>query len=112
MTKDLSRGDVPTLILAVLAHGPAHGYAIARAIEQQSANALQLREGTLYPTLRLLEQQGCISSAWEVQEQGPARRVYTLTTPGRLELEQRVAAWDSYSTAMIAVLGLRRASYG
>jgi PadR family transcriptional regulator PadR len=112
MPKDLSRGDVPTLILAVLAHGPAHGYAIARAIEQHSANALQLREGTLYPTLRLLEQQDYISSAWELQEQGPARRVYTLTTPGRIELEQRIAAWERYSTAMTAVLGLGRMSHG
>lgn len=104
MPKDLSRGDVPTLILAVLAHGPAHGYAIARALEQRTAHVLQLREGTLYPALRLLEQQGVISSTWEVQEQGPARRVYTLTTAGRVELAKRIEAWETYTTAVGAVL--------
>ena len=112
MPKDLTRGDVPTLILAVLARGPAHGYAIARAIEQRSSDALHLREGTLYPALRHLEQQAAISSAWEVQEQGPARRVYTLTASGRLELARRIEEWQAYTSAVTAVLNLEGMSYG
>ncbi|MBA3468506.1 MAG: PadR family transcriptional regulator [Herpetosiphonaceae bacterium] len=112
MAKELPRGDVATLILAVLANGPAHGYAIARSIEEKSAQALQLREGTLYPALRVLEQQACIESAWDVQERGPARKVYTLTEAGRSELTQRVAAWDVYANAIAAVLGKGRLSYG
>jgi PadR family transcriptional regulator PadR len=112
MTRDLLRGDVPTLILAVLARAPAHGYAIARAIEQESASVLQLREGSLYPALRLLEQQGQISSNWEVQERGPARRVYVLTDEGRAALVQRADDWHAYAAAVAAVLGKRRVSYG
>jgi len=111
MSQNLSRGDVPTLILAVLKHGPLHGYAIARAIEQWSADALYLREGTLYPALRQLEEQGVIQSVWEVQEPGPARRVYALTEPGQAEFAKRIEAWESYSAAINAVLKPRRESY-
>ena len=112
MPQSLSRGDVPTLILAVLKHGPLHGYAIARAIEEWSADALHLHEGTLYPALRQLEKEGVIQSAWEVQEPGPARRVYSLTESGQTEFAKRVAAWESYSAAINAVLNPRRKRYG
>ena len=112
MSRDLPRGDVPTLILAVLADGPAHGYAIARAIEERSGNVLNLREGSLYPALRVLEQQGLVVSSWEVQERGPARRMYTPTDAGREALSQRIDEWESYATAIAAVLGKRRISYG
>ena len=112
MAKELPRGDVATLILAVLAEAPAHGYAIARAIEEKSAQALHLREGTLYPALRVLEQEGFIESAWDVQERGPARKVYTLTEAGRSEFARRVAAWNDYAAAIVAVLGKGRPSYG
>jgi PadR family transcriptional regulator PadR len=110
--QSLSRGDVPTLILAVLEHGPLHGYAIARAIEEWSADALHLREGTLYPALRQLEEQGVIQSAWELQEPGPARRVYSLTESGRAEFARRVQAWESYSAAINSVIKPMRKSYG
>jgi len=112
MAQSLSRGEVPTLILAVLRHGPLHGYAIARAIETWSADALHLHEGTLYPALRQLEKQGVIQSAWEVQEPGPARRVYSLTEPGQAEFARRVEAWESYRAAINAVLNPRKVSYG
>lgn len=112
MPQSLSRGDVPTLILAVLQHGPLHGYAIARAIEEWSADALHLYEGTLYPALMEMEKEGVIQSTWEVQELGPAQRVYALTEPGRTEFAKRVEAWESYSTAINAVLHPRRKRYG
>lgn len=112
MARELPRGDVPTLILAILAHGPAHGYAIARAIEEKSAQTLHLREGSLYPALRVLEQDQLIVSSWEVQERGPARKVYALTEAGRAALTKRTADWDAYATAMAAVLGKGKVSYG
>lgn len=112
MGRDLPRGDVPTLIMAVLAGGPAHGYAIARAIEERSGNILNLREGSLYPALRTLEQQQLVVSSWEVQERGPARRMYTLTDAGRAALSHRIDEWETYATAIAAVLGKRRVSYG
>jgi PadR family transcriptional regulator, regulatory protein PadR len=112
MGRDLPRGDVPTLILAVLSEHPAHGYAIARAIEDKSSQVLNLREGSLYPALRVLEQQQLIVSAWDVSARGPARKVYTLTDAGREALARRTAEWDTYTTAIAAVLGKRRVSYG
>ncbi|CAA9570814.1 MAG: Transcriptional regulator, PadR family [uncultured Thermomicrobiales bacterium] len=112
MGRELPRGDIPTLILAVLAQAPAHGYAIARVIERDSANALRLREGSLYPALRALEQQGFISSGWVEPERGPARKVYTLTDAGRTDLARRAHDWHAYADAVAALLGKREVARG
>ena len=104
MGRDLARGEVPTLILAVLSESPAHGYAIAKAIEVQSAQVLKLREGSLYPALRVLEQQGLVKSVWQEPERGPARKTYTLTNEGRAELLTRANDWYDYAAAVMAVL--------
>ncbi len=111
MARDLSRGDVPTLILAVLVQGPLHGYGIARTIEATSAQVLQLREGSLYPALRGLEQQGFVESQWDTQESGPARKVYGITAAGRTELARRQDEWERYANAVDALLQRRRPSY-
>lgn len=104
MTRDLQRGDVPTLILAVLQQGSLHGYGIARAVAELSADALQLREGALYPALRALEDQGLVQSTWEVQPSGPARRVYALTTAGQTAALERVRHWQAYVNAVNGIL--------
>jgi PadR family transcriptional regulator PadR len=104
-TRELLRGNTPTLILAVLAHGPRHGYAIAREIEGRSREALRLGEGSLYPALRALEADGLVSSQWEPQETGPARRVYALTEAGRAELARRTRSWRDFARAIDDVLG-------
>ena len=101
---DLSKGDIPVLILAVLAEGALHGYAIARHIERRSSGGLSLREGSLYPALRTLEHEGCIKSAWEVQPSGPARRVYRLTAKGRTQLAKRQQAWQDYVRTVESIL--------
>lgn len=111
MGKDVVRGDVPTLILAVLSDEAAHGYAIARKVELTSNNALQMREGTLYPALRQLEQQGFVTSSWEIQESGPARKVYVITEAGRKELGKRTREWEQYTSAVDTLLGIRRISH-
>lgn len=102
---ELLRGNTPTLILAVLAHGPRHGYAIAREIERRSRDALRLGEGSLYPALRALEADGLVNSRWEPQESGPARRIYVLTETGRAELERRARSWRDFVQAIDDVLG-------
>ncbi len=104
MTRDLQRGDIPTLILAVLHHAPLHGYGIARAVADLSHDALQLREGALYPALRTLEEQGLVQSTWEVQPSGPARRVYHLTTAGQTAATERVRQWHAYVNAINGIL--------
>ena len=105
MKRDLPRNDIPLLIMAVLQTAPRHGYAIAREIEQISADALVMREGSLYPALRVLEQDEFIVGAWEIQPSGPARKVYTLTETGQKELKKRRAEWEQYARIMGAVLG-------
>lgn len=100
----LSKGDIPVLILAVLAAGTSYGYAIAREIERRSEGALSLREGSLYPALRNLENEGCIKSAWEVQPRGPARRVYRLTVKGRAQLIRRQQLWQDYVRTVESIL--------
>ena len=102
---ELLRGNTPTLILAVLAEGPRHGYGIAREIQRRSGEALRLREGSLYPALRVLEADGLVSSCWEPQESGPARRVYALTDAGLAELTRRRQSWRDFVQAVDWVLG-------
>lgn len=105
MASTISKGDVPILVMAILAEGPCHGYAIARAIERRSGQVLGVKEGTLYPALRVLEQDGFIEGQWETLESGPARKVYKLTKAGRGELERRARSWRDYVDSFGAVLG-------
>ncbi|MCW3055893.1 MAG: DNA-binding protein [Chthonomonadales bacterium] len=105
MRRDVTKGDLPALILAVLADSACHGYGIARRIEQQSAQALQMKEGSLYPALRILEQDGLIAGEWEVQPSGPARKVYRITANGLLQLKEKQQEWEQYARTMSAILG-------
>jgi len=103
--RDLPKNDILLLVLAVLADGARHGYAIAREIERISENALKLREGSLYPALRVLEQDGHIVGKWEMPPTGPARKVYSLTEAGRAELAKRRREWEQYARFVGSILG-------
>jgi PadR family transcriptional regulator PadR len=104
--RDLLRGDIPLVVLAVLAaKGPLHGYAIAREVERSGDQSLTMREGSLYPALRLLELDGLVISRWEIQPVGPARKIYALTEKGQAEMDRREADWRGYVRAVEAVLG-------
>lgn len=97
------RGSLTLLILFVLSKGPNHGYQIAKAIKQQSDGILDFKEGTLYPTLHGLEQQGMIE-AFEQAENGRSRRYYRLTQDGRALLDQELDEWARYSSAVNNIL--------
>jgi PadR family transcriptional regulator PadR len=101
---ELLKGSTPTLVLAVLAEASCHGYAIAREIERRSAATLRLGEGSLYPALRALEADALVTSQWEPQATGPARKVYSLTELGRTELARRTRSWRGFVQAVEAVL--------
>lgn len=101
----LGRDEVRLLVLHVLARGASHGYAIARAVALASEDALRMGEGTLYPVLRALEQDGLVTSEWETAESGPARKVYRITPAGRAELARRLRDWKSRVSALGSVLG-------
>ncbi len=102
---ELKKGSIQTLILAVLADGPRHGYAIAREIERRSRDALTFGEGALYPALRALEREEWVVSRWEPQPSGPARRVYTLTDTGQAKLAAQITAWRRFSNAVDLIVG-------
>jgi PadR family transcriptional regulator PadR len=97
------KGSLPLLILHVLAEGPAHGYRIAAWIKGQSSGVLDFKEGTLYPTLHSLEQQGMIESYREV-ENGRERRYYRLMPAGEASLSAERAEWEEYASAVNTVL--------
>jgi PadR family transcriptional regulator, regulatory protein PadR len=105
MPRDLPKNDIPTLILSVLEERALHGYGIAREIERLSADALKMREGTLYPALRTLETDGLIVGEWEIQPSGPARKVYSLTKEGQAEVVKRTEKWREYARTIESILG-------
>ena len=101
----VKKGSIQTLMLAVLADGPQHGYVIAREIERRSKDVLRFGEGALYPALRSLESEGYIRGNWETPPSGPARRVYTITESGQAKLAQQVRAWQTFAEAVGNVIG-------
>ena len=102
--QDYLKGGLSLLILATLRDGPLHGYGLARTIEQRTENAVQLREGTLYPALHALERDGLIASAWETPSGGRERKVYTLTPSGAKKLTEWSAGWQQFVDAVGRVL--------
>jgi transcriptional regulator len=97
---DVLQGTLDLMVLKTLeALGPIHGYGIARRIEQVSENLLQLNQGTLYPVLLKLEQEGSIASEWGTSENNRKARFYRLTRAGRKQLRAEAQAWEQ--TAVI-----------
>ena len=107
--RELLKGSTPSLLLAILADGPRHGYAIAREIERRTDRALRLGEGSLYPALLALEQDGFVTSRWETAPAGSggatSRKVYTITPAGLAELTRRTQDWRRFVASIERVLG-------
>jgi len=103
MKAESLKGHLDGLILAVVATGPAHGYAIIEELKRRSSGAFALPEGTVYPALHRLERAGLLASAWS-DAAGRRRRVYRLTRRGKRELGVRRDEWRHFSTAVEAVL--------
>jgi len=98
------KGHLDLIVLAALAAGPAHGYAIIESIKRKSRQAFDLPEGTIYPALHRLEQAGLLSSRWTTAESGRKRRVYALTRSGHRALAERRALWQRFSDAIGGLL--------
>ena len=103
MRSEALKGHLDGLILATLAVGPAHGYAIAQTMRARSDGAFDLPEGTLYPALHRLERAGLIASEWSTQG-GRRRRTYRLTRSGEQGLRERRRDWQLFASAIEAVL--------
>src|SRR2546428_12579282 len=101
---DLVQGTLDLLILKILSLEPKHGWAIAKRIQQVSKEALQVQQGSLYPALYRLEQQGWIKANWRETDTGRQTKFYALTPAGRRQFEQELASWDRLSSAIDAVV--------
>ena len=101
---DLVQGTLDLLILKTIALEPKHGWAIAKRIQQISAEVLQVQQGSLYPALHRLEQQGWIRAKWAESETGREAKFYSLTAAGRKQLEAEAANWKRLSEAVNLVV--------
>jgi PadR family transcriptional regulator PadR len=98
------KGTLPSLILEALVHEPNHGYRIAQQIKERSRGVLDFKEGTLYPALHKLENEGLVES-YDGAENGRARRYYRITKSGRGMLAKDRAEWRKLSRAVTTILG-------
>jgi len=98
---DILQGTLILLVLRTLeALGPLHGYGIARRIEQISKDVLQLNQGTLYPALLRMEQEGWIASKWGASEKNRKARFYSITAAGRRRLTKETEDWRRMSSTI------------
>jgi transcriptional regulator len=97
---DLIQGTLDLLILKTLALEPVHGWAIAKRIQQVSNEVLLISQGSLYPALHRLEQQGWIKGQTGVTATGRDAKFYALTAAGRKQLARELESWDRLSTAI------------
>lgn len=101
---DLVQGTLDLLILKTLSLQAMHGWAIAKRIQQISSEVLQVQQGSLYPALHRLEQQGWVKAKWGESETGRLAKFYSLTAAGRKQLESETADWKRLSTAINLVV--------
>jgi PadR family transcriptional regulator PadR len=103
---DLVQGTLDLLLLKILALEPLHGWAISLRLKQVSGDILQVSDGSLYPALHKLEQQGWIKSEWKATENNRRAKFYSLTRLGRRQLENEAANWTRLSGAISRVVAL------
>jgi PadR family transcriptional regulator PadR len=103
---DLVQGTLDLLLLKILALEPLHGWAVSQRLTQVSSNILQVSDGSLYPALHKLEQEGWITAEWKTSELGRRAKFYSLTRLGRKELDRQAADWARLSSAITNVVEL------
>lgn len=101
---DVLQGTLELLVLKTLTHRPMHGWGITLHIQQVSRDVLRVEEGSLYPALHRMEQQGWVRSEWKISENNRRARYYSLTRNGRQQLERQEESWESVTQAVAAVL--------
>ena len=101
---DLLQGTLALLVLKTLARGPLHGYGITLHIQMVSKDFLRVEEGSLYPALHRMEQDGWVSAEWGVSENNRRARYYRLTAVGRKQLAEEEKNWERLTQAVSHVL--------
>jgi PadR family transcriptional regulator, regulatory protein PadR len=106
---DLVQGTLDLLLLKILALGPMNGWAIGIRLTQVSGDVLQVSDGSLYPALHKLEQQGWITAEWRPSENNRRAKFYSLARSGRRHLERETANWHRLAGAISQVVKLKEA---
>src|SRR6058998_4360180 len=106
---DLVQGTLDMLLLKILALEPMNGWAVSQRLKQVSGDVLQVSDGSLYPALHKLEQEGWITAEWKASENNRRAKFYSLTRLGRKQLEKEAANWTRLSSAISHVVQLREA---
>jgi len=106
---DLVQGTLDMMVLKILALEPLHGWAISQRLKQLSGDVLQVSDGSLYPALHKLEQEGWITAEWKPSENNRRAKFYSLTRPGRRQLEREASSWKRLSAAISDVVKLEEA---
>jgi transcriptional regulator len=101
---DLLQGTLDLLILKTLGLGPQHGWAISQRIQQISEDALRVNQGSLYPALHRLEEQGWVASEWGTSDSNREAKFYKLTRTGVRQLEVETANWERVSAGIAKIL--------
>jgi transcriptional regulator len=106
---DLVQGTLDLLLLKILALGPMHGWAVSQRLKQISREVLAVSDGSLYPSLHKLEQEGWIEAEWRTSELGRRAKFYSLTRLGRRHLDKEAANWERLSAAITTVVRFEEA---
>jgi len=106
---DLVQGTLDLLLLKILALEPLHGWAISLRLKSISGDVLQVSEGSLYPALHKLEQEGWITAEWKQTENNRRAKFYSLTRMGKKQLESEAANWQRLSSAISQIVRLEEA---
>jgi PadR family transcriptional regulator, regulatory protein PadR len=101
---DLLQGTLSLLILRVLRAGALHGWGISKRIRMISSDVLQIQQGSLYPALYRLEEQGWITAEWGISDEGRRAKFYKLTVQGKKQLADEQATWRLFAKAVEQVL--------
>src|ERR671922_1384984 len=103
---DLVQGTLDLLVLKILALEPLHGWAIGQRLRQVSGDVLQVSDGSLYPALHKLENEGWITAEWKPSENNRRAKFYSLTKSGRRQLQKEAGNWKRLSAAISRVVNL------
>ena len=106
---DLVQGTLDLLILKILALQPLNGWAIGQRLKQISTEVLQVSDGSLYPALHKLEQEGWVTAEWKPSENNRRAKYYSLTRLGRKQLKKEAANWNRLSAAISGIVKLEEA---
>ena len=106
---DLVQGTLDLLLLKILALQPLNGWAISQRLKQVSGEVLQVSDGSLYPALHKLEQEGWITAEWKLSENNRKAKYYSLTALGRAQLQKEAENWTRLSDAITQVVRLEEA---